>query len=48
MGLLPFGSRVSTKAPCRGGQKVIIAPDGGDAWAPAKARLDETLICILT
>ena len=19
----------------RGGQKVIIAPDGGDAWAPA-------------
>jgi hypothetical protein len=28
----------------RGGQKVIIAPDGGDAWAPAKARPDETLI----
>jgi hypothetical protein len=28
----------------RGGQKVIIAPDGGDAWAPAKPRLDETLV----
>ena len=28
----------------RGGQKVIIAPDGGDAWASAKARPDETLI----
>jgi hypothetical protein len=26
----------------RGGRKVIIAPDGGDAWAPAKP--DETLI----
>ena len=28
----------------RGGRKVIIAPDGGDAWAPAKPRRDETLI----
>jgi hypothetical protein len=28
----------------RGGRKVIIAPDGGDAWAPAKPRTDETLI----
>ena len=28
----------------RGGQKVIIAPDGTDAWAPAKAQPDETLI----
>ena len=27
-----------------GGRKVIIAPDGGDVWAPAKPRLDETLI----
>jgi hypothetical protein len=27
-----------------GGSKVIIAPDGGDAWAPAKPRPDETLI----
>jgi hypothetical protein len=25
-----------------GGRKVIIAPDGGDAWAPAKTRPDET------
>lgn len=28
----------------RGGRKLIIAPDGGDAWAPAKLRHDETLI----
>jgi hypothetical protein len=28
----------------RGGRKVIIAPDGGDAWAPTKARPDETLV----
>ena len=28
----------------RGGQKVIIAADGGDAWLPTKARPDETLI----
>ena len=28
----------------RGGQKVIIAPDGSDAWASAKPRPDETLI----
>jgi hypothetical protein len=28
----------------RGGRKVIIAPDGGDAWAPAKSRPDETLV----
>jgi hypothetical protein len=28
----------------RGGRKVIIAPDGGDAWVPAKPRNDETLI----
>ena len=28
----------------RGGRKVIIAPDGGNAWAPAKPRRDETLI----
>jgi transposase InsO family protein len=27
-----------------GGRKVIIAPGGGDAWAPAKPRPDETLI----
>ncbi len=28
----------------RGGRKAIIAPDGSDAWAPAKPRHDETLI----
>ncbi|MGZ8416864.1 MAG: hypothetical protein ACXW3N_06585 [Rhodoplanes sp.] len=28
----------------RGGRRVIIAPDGSDAWAPAKPRPDETLI----
>jgi hypothetical protein len=28
----------------RGGRKVSIAPDGGDAWAPAKPRPDSTLI----
>jgi len=28
----------------RGGRKVIVAPDGSDAWAPAKLRPDETLI----
>ncbi len=28
----------------RGGRKMIIAPDGGDAWAPARPSPDETLI----
>jgi len=28
----------------RSGRKVIIAPDGSDAWAPAKPRRDKTLI----
>jgi hypothetical protein len=28
----------------RGGRKVIVAPDGGDAWAPARPSPDETLI----
>lgn len=28
----------------RGGRKVIIAPDGSDAWTIAKPRRDETLI----
>ena len=27
-----------------GGRKVILAPDGGDAWLPAKPRPDETLV----
>jgi hypothetical protein len=28
----------------RGGRRVIIAPDGSDAWAPTKARPDEALV----
>ena len=28
----------------RGGRKLIIAPDGGDAWMPSKQRRDDTLI----
>jgi hypothetical protein len=28
----------------RGGRKVIVAPDGGDAWAPVRRRPDEALI----
>jgi hypothetical protein len=28
----------------RGGRKLIIAPDGSDAWVPTKPRPDETLI----
>ena len=32
----------------RGGRKVIISPDGGDAWAPQKPRPDETLVRALT
>jgi hypothetical protein len=31
----------------RGGRKVIIVPDGSDAWAPAKPRPDDTVICAL-
>ena len=42
------GSKITVRIPmtwkCHGGRKVIIAPGGGDAWAPAKPRLDETLI----
>lgn len=42
------GSTITVRIPMafkrRGGRKVIIAPDGGDAWAPAKPRRDETLI----
>ena len=36
--------RIPTTFKCRGGRKVFTAPDGGDAWAPAKPRPDETLI----
>ena len=28
----------------RGGRKAIVAPDGGDAWAPSRPRPDEALI----
>jgi hypothetical protein len=42
------GSTIAVRIPMiwkrRGGRKVIIAPDGGDAWAPAKPRPDSTLI----
>ena len=42
------GSTITVRIPMtwkrRGGRRVIIAPDGGDAWAPAKPRPDETLI----
>ena len=31
-------------APENSGSKVVIPPDGGDAWAPTKPRPDETLI----
>ena len=42
------GSTITVRIPMtwrrHGGRKVIIAPDDGDAWAPAKPRPDETLI----
>lgn len=42
------GTTISVRIPMifvrRGGRKVIIAPDGGDAWAPARLRPDEALI----
>ena len=42
------GTTITVRIPMtfdrRGGRKVIIAPDGGDAWAPAKPRPDEALI----
>ena len=42
------GSTISIRIPMtwkrHGGRKVIIAPDGGHAWAPTKPRPDETLI----
>ena len=38
------GSKITVRIPmtwkCHGGRKVIVAPDGGDAWAPAKPRPD--------
>jgi hypothetical protein len=42
------GSSITVRMPMawkrHGGRKVIIAPDGGDAWAPTNPRGDETLI----
>jgi hypothetical protein len=42
------GSTITVHIPVawkrRGGCKVIIAPDGGDAWVPANPRPDETLM----
>jgi hypothetical protein len=42
------GSIITVRIPMtwkrHGGRKVIIAPDGANAWAPAKPRPDETLI----
>ena len=42
------GSSITVRIPMtfvrRGGRKVIVAPDGGDTWAPARPRPDEALI----
>jgi hypothetical protein len=42
------GSTITVRIPMKwkrhGGRKVIIAPDGGDAWAPAKPQPDKSLI----
>ena len=42
------GTSISIRIPMtfvrRGGRKVIVAPDGGHAWAPSRPRLDEALI----
>jgi hypothetical protein len=42
------GTTITVRIPMtfvrRGGQKVIIAPDGRDAWAPCRPRPDEALI----
>ena len=36
--------RIPTTFVRRGGRKVIVAPDGGDAWAPVRPRPDEAMI----
>jgi hypothetical protein len=28
----------------RGGRKLVITPDGNDAWAPPRARVDNTMV----
>ena len=42
------GSSITVRIPMtfvrRGGRKVIVAPDGGDAWAPSRPRPNEALI----
>ncbi len=42
------GTTISVRIPMTwkrlGGRKAIIAPDGGDAWAPSQPRSDEALI----
>lgn len=42
------GTTITVRIPMtfvrRGGRKAIVAPDGGDAWVPAKPRPDEALI----
>ena len=42
------GTTIAVRVPMtfdrRGGRKVIVAPDGGDAWAPARPHPDETLL----
>lgn len=42
------GTTITVRIPMtfarRGGRKAIVAPDGGDAWAPSRPRLDEALI----
>jgi hypothetical protein len=36
--------RIPMTSARQGGRKVIVAPDGGDAWTPSRPRLDETII----
>jgi hypothetical protein len=42
------GQTITVRTPMawkrHGGRKVIIAPDGRDAWAPAEPRPDETIL----